>query len=148
MLVKHGIPFHVFVPVGLVNETRQLQLSTNDIRTLSTNPLIGFGAHGLLHRSLTSLNDDELKRELSTSRTVLSELTECEVQSMSYPFGDHDDRVRNAARNMGFALAGTSSPGTCHKLVDPMQIPRIDIWAMDSPRDVLNKLRGAWDWLL
>lgn len=145
ILCERGIPFHVFVPAGLVNLVRTLHLSKDDVRGLSSNPLVGFGAHGLMHRSLTSMPDYELTSELNTSRKALSELTGSDVRSMSYPFGDHDERVHRAARHAGFTYAGTSSPGTCDESTDPMQIPRVDIWAMDSARDVVNKLRGAWD---
>lgn len=148
LLIERSIPFHVFIPVGLVGDERGTHLSHSDISMLATEPLIGFGAHGLTHRPLTEFVDDQLRHELSESRRQLSALTQRDIITMSYPFGQHDERVRSAVHGAGFRLAGTSSPGPDNPGGDPLQIPRTDIWAMDSAGDAVLKARGAWDWLL
>ena len=148
LLIERSIPFHVFIPVGLVTDERGTHLSNSDISALATEPLIGFGAHGLTHRPLTEFVDDQLRHELLESRRRLSALTQRDIITMSYPFGQHDERVRGAVHGAGFRLAGTSSPGPDNLGGDPLQIPRTDIWAMDSARDAVLKARGAWDWLL
>ena len=148
LLIERHIPFHVFVPVGLVSDRRGTHLSRHDITSLATEPLVGFGAHGLTHRPLDALRDDDLAHELTESRRELSGLAKRDIVTMSYPFGRHDERVRSAVRESGFQLAATSSPGRYSASRDALQIPRTDVWAMDSPRDAVQKARGAWDWLL
>jgi len=147
-LIERNIPFHIFVPPACSHEMETLHLSHNQLRSLASESMIGIGAHGYHHRSLTKLDDNELINELVQSRSELSRITGSEVETMSYPFGQHDERVRRAVRQAGFTLAATSTPGWMTSTSDLLQVPRIDIWALDSPRTVISKLQGGWDWLL
>lgn len=147
-LVDRKIPFHIFVPSACSHERETLHLSHNQLRSLTSESLIGIGAHGYRHRDLTELNDRELVDELVRSRSELSQITNREIDTMSYPFGQHDERVQKAVQQAGFALAATSAPGSFTTTTDLLQVPRIDIWALDSPQTVINKIVGGWDWLL
>ena len=147
-LIDRKIPFHIFVPPACSHELETLHLSHNQLRSLASESIVGIGAHGYRHRDLTKLDDDELINELVQSRNELSRLIGSEIGTMSYPFGQHDERVRRAVQQAGFTLAATSTPGRFTKTTDVLQVPRTDIWALDSPRTVINKLEGGWDWFL
>lgn len=69
------------------------------------------GSHGLTHRFLTLLSDDEVRRELEVSRDVLSEVTGSEVKSFAPPGGRVDDRVAALARQCGYEFVCTSRVG-------------------------------------
>jgi peptidoglycan/xylan/chitin deacetylase (PgdA/CDA1 family) len=147
-LIDRKIPFHIFVPPACSHELETLHLSHNQLRSLATESLIGIGAHGYRHRDLTEFDDSDLADELARSRSELSRITGTQISTMSYPFGQHDERVRKAVRQAGFTLAATSAPGSFTTTTDLLQVPRIDIWALDSPQTVINKIVGGWDWLL
>ncbi len=147
-LIDRGIPFHVFVPVELCDMQSGLHLSRAQIRDLATEPLVGIGSHGYSHVPLAGLAATKLRHELTRSRGELEELTGREITSMSYPFGSFGDEVCHAVREAGFTRAATSQPGILDSATDLLRIPRTDIWAMDSNRTVINKIRGGWDLLL
>ena len=87
------------------------------------------GSHGRTHRLLSALPDDELDEELSGSRAAI-ESHGYACASISYPFGEVEDRVIRAARVAGYTagsgLAGRFHPG------DPMRIPRVAVDGHDG----------------
>lgn len=147
-LLENGIPFHIFIPVKCLTEEPSLHLSLNQLCELAKEPLIGIGAHGYSHQSLLHLSARHLHDELMSSRSELQSVSGRTITTMSYPFGEHDQRVNEAARTAGFTLAATSKSGLFDRTTDFLQVPRTDIWAMDSPRTVVSKLQGGWDWIL
>jgi glycosyltransferase involved in cell wall biosynthesis/peptidoglycan/xylan/chitin deacetylase (PgdA/CDA1 family) len=63
------------------------------------------GSHGMTHRELTSLDDDELAEELQRSRAMLEERLGQSVVDFCYPRGKYDDRVLAAVAKAGYARA-------------------------------------------
>jgi peptidoglycan/xylan/chitin deacetylase (PgdA/CDA1 family) len=111
------------------------------------------GSHSRTHRLLSALSDDELDEELAGSRdAVVGRVGAC--ASISYPFGELDDRVVAAARRAGYScgsgLAGRFVRG------DELRIPRVAIsGGDDSVRFALKtsslfgllRTTPAWTWL-
>ncbi len=50
-------------------------------------------AHGLVHATLTALDDDGVVKEMEEDRLILSDIVGYEVVGMAYPNGGVDDRV-------------------------------------------------------
>jgi peptidoglycan/xylan/chitin deacetylase (PgdA/CDA1 family) len=85
------------------------------------------GSHGLTHRDLRALSEEELERELAESRWRLEELTGSRPTAIAYPYGAHDARVAAAAGRF-YSLGLTTElrplgPGT-----QPMRLPRLDAY--------------------
>ncbi|MBB4953764.1 peptidoglycan/xylan/chitin deacetylase (PgdA/CDA1 family) [Agrobacterium vitis] len=90
-------------------------LSTADLRDFAAHPLVSLGAHGLSHRALVPLNDDELQQEIATSLDYVEALSGQRPTGFAYPYGDArsiDARTIAAVRNAGLALGVTTRPGT------------------------------------
>jgi peptidoglycan/xylan/chitin deacetylase (PgdA/CDA1 family) len=87
---------------------------------------IEIGSHTATHAHLTGLSDSELHSELRDSRDQLEEVLGKPCRFLAYPYGEHDLRVRTAARASGyeaaFALPGRSKP------YDLFAVPRVGIW--------------------
>lgn len=147
-LLGLGIPFHIFVPINLCRVNQGLHLTQSQIRDLASEPLVGIGSHGYSHVPLNQLSNDELRQELTRSRYELEELTGRTISTISYPFGSFSPEVCRAVHDTGYIRAATSQPGLLKPTTNLLQIPRTDIWAMDSNRTVINKIRGGWDLFL
>jgi peptidoglycan/xylan/chitin deacetylase (PgdA/CDA1 family) len=95
----------------------------------------GVGSHTVTHPRLLRLSDAELGREFVDSRERIEDATGRPCGWLAYPYGEHDDRVRNAARRAGYERGFTlRSAGT-----DPYASPRIDLYRRDSvPRALLK----------
>lgn len=142
------IPLCVFVSRQYVESGDSRYLSRSEVIELSSYPNITLGTHGVSHRRLTELNPSELRHELMESREWLEDLIGQSVNSLSYPHGASDGRVVQEVAAAGYVLAAGSSIGTYRDIRQRFQIPRIDIWSLDSPSTVVSKLSGRWDALL
>jgi peptidoglycan/xylan/chitin deacetylase (PgdA/CDA1 family) len=108
------------------------------------------GSHTRTHPHLTRIDDDALRTELSASREdVERRFGRC--PTLAYPYGDHDERVVEAARAAGYAAAGTL-PARLHK-ARPLAWPRVGIYHGDDERRFRMKvsrgmrlLRGSRLW--
>ena len=81
-------------------------LSPDDIKALSQHHEIG--AHTLSHPRLTSLSDDEAKKEIIESKLWVEELTKKSCEMFCYPYGNVNNRIRNIVKQSGFKGARTT----------------------------------------
>ncbi len=146
-LLQHlQIPFTVFVCSGFIGDASGNFLSTAELRELAGLPGVSVGSHGATHAALTGLDDEALRRELVTSKAALEDLTGRPVDSISYPHGAVDRRVRDAAAVAGYRIGACSRFDINDAARDPLLLCRTDIHGNDSVRVFEQKLRGDWDW--
>ena len=90
---------------------------------------MAIGSHTLTHRVLASLNEEDQRREIFTSKIRLEKELGREMRSFAYPLGgpDHinEDSIR-LAREAGYRIAYTFSTGAASRINDPWSIRRID----------------------
>jgi peptidoglycan/xylan/chitin deacetylase (PgdA/CDA1 family) len=96
---------------------------------------IAIGSHTVSHPHLTTLSDEQLRRELTESKVEIEDRLGRPCSALSYPYGEHDDRVRAAALGAGYlrayALTGSSS--------DAYAAPRLDLYRRHTvPRTLLR----------
>ncbi|MEZ5079029.1 MAG: polysaccharide deacetylase family protein [Solirubrobacterales bacterium] len=94
------------------------------------------GSHGISHRRMPNLSDEELTEELLDSRRRLADrFGACDM--LAYPFGDWDERVAAAAAAAGYEFA-FSLPFGEQKEATRLSIPRV----MVDDRDVSWRFRA------
>ena len=126
-----GLPLAVPELEGEVR-ARPERLATMDWSRLRDIAARGFevGSHTVSHPHLPRLSDPELEAELLDSRLRCEEELGTRCRYLAYPFGEHDDRVRAAARRAGY-----SAGFALHErgdVRDPFAVPRIDFYRDDS----------------
>lgn len=146
LLVKNNIPFTVFVISDFIRTGQPGFLSAAELRELAAMPGVQIGAHGASHIPLTGCSDAELEHELKSSKRELEDVLGRPVDTMSYPYGAVNRRVREAVSAAGYALAACSYPGVNPASRDPLLIARTEILSGDSARLLRQKIRGDWDW--
>jgi peptidoglycan/xylan/chitin deacetylase (PgdA/CDA1 family) len=125
-----------------------------DWKTLDELAVAGWeiGSHGRTHRLLSGLPEDELEHELAGSRAALLQRGYA-ATSISYPWGELDDRVVAAARRAGYTV-GSGLAGRFHR-GDAMRIPRVAVDGGDgsarfalktSPWFDLARSTLLWTW--
>jgi peptidoglycan/xylan/chitin deacetylase (PgdA/CDA1 family) len=145
VLSELGLPATVFVPTGLMGrrppmrwrgidewvgtpyEEELTPLSWDELRLLRD---AGWevASHTVSHARLTQLNDEALASELSESRQRCAREMGRPCESLAYPYGDHDERVRAAARDAGYAAAASIRPGPPNLF----SWPRIGVYPVDD----------------
>jgi peptidoglycan/xylan/chitin deacetylase (PgdA/CDA1 family) len=101
---------------------------------------VEIGAHSRTHPFLTRESDQRLVAELCGSIDDLEATGLKRPRFLAYPFGDHDERVRNTARDANIAAAFTVTPGVFQAGDDPLRVPRIEIMRNDTGLKLLWKI--------
>jgi peptidoglycan/xylan/chitin deacetylase (PgdA/CDA1 family) len=94
-------------------------MSKEDIRQI--NRYFEIGSHGVNHRVLTGLADDELRNEVYGGKKWLEDVLGGPVMSFCYPRGKHDSRVARIVKEASFAGARTSMLNVIDAPSDPFR---------------------------
>jgi len=97
---------HVYENLGHDVRSLSRPMTSGQLREMAENGM-QFGSHTVSHPILARLTDEELKCELSESRTKLRDWTGQEVKTLAYPNGglaDFSEKVVIAARAAGYEL--------------------------------------------
>jgi len=146
ILLDYNIPFTVFVSPAWIQSKDEKYLTPSELLELSSMPSVSIGAHGMTHMSLTECDDCTLMNELTSSKKYIEDLIGGPVNTMSYPFGAADRRVRDAAEKAGYLLSTCSRFDINDASRDPLLLCRTEITGNDSIRVFKQKLHGDWDW--
>jgi peptidoglycan/xylan/chitin deacetylase (PgdA/CDA1 family) len=143
-----GVPIQIFVCTSYARTGAPLtlpELAGDDPEQLATMDWdallehahrgVAIGSHAVSHPHLTKLTGDELRRELNESKEEIEDRLGRPCEDLAYPYGEHDERVRAAARAAGYgrayALRGSRS--------DPYAAPRVDLYRRHTvPRTILR----------
>jgi peptidoglycan/xylan/chitin deacetylase (PgdA/CDA1 family) len=146
LLVELGLPFTVFVSTAFVRNKDRRFMTPDMLRSLAALPGASIGAHGDSHIALTGCDDKKLHSELLSSRRYLEDIIGAPVQVLTYPYGDVNQRVRDAAQAAGYVMGACSQAGLNYSDRDPLLIKRTEITSHDTVRTFRHKLDGNWDW--
>jgi peptidoglycan/xylan/chitin deacetylase (PgdA/CDA1 family) len=102
----------------------------DELRELSERE-VEIGSHTVNHPHLTLVSDAALEHELVDSKHRIEEELGRPCRFLAYPYGDHDRRVREAARAAGYEAAFALPIGT--RWGDRFQIGRVGVWRSDRP---------------
>ncbi|MBA8821873.1 polysaccharide deacetylase [Ochrobactrum sp. P6BS-III] len=89
------------------------------------------GAHTLDHVHLTETPDNEARRQISLSKTVLENMLGEEVSSFCFPYGENNPIHREMAEEAGFKTATTTVRGRAGPANNLFELPRISIRRRD-----------------
>jgi peptidoglycan/xylan/chitin deacetylase (PgdA/CDA1 family)/aminoglycoside phosphotransferase (APT) family kinase protein len=108
------------------------RLATMDWAKLRELVARGFevGSHTVSHPHLPLLGDDELDAELLGSKLRCEEELGVPCRYLAYPYGEHDERVRAAARRAGYAAAFVLHDRDPHE--DRFAVSRVDMYRDDA----------------
>lgn len=153
-LKKYGFTATIFITTGyLTGNSKQKKywekwehLTNDNIRELIAS---GFevGSHSLSHSVLISLDDINLRREISDSKSVLEKTIKNKTPFLSYPHGSFNKRVENIVREEGYLAACTSITGFNDNKSNLFALKRVEIRGSDSLEDFIDKINGHYNWL-
>ncbi|MGB2951828.1 MAG: polysaccharide deacetylase family protein [Gaiellaceae bacterium] len=124
-------------PLGVPELAAEVKAHPGELLTMGWDELRGLadrgleiGSHSISHAHLLRLSDAELRREVAESRERIEAELGRPCRLLAYPYGEHDARVRSAARAAGyeaaFALPGRAAP------VDRFALPRVGVYRKDG----------------
>jgi peptidoglycan/xylan/chitin deacetylase (PgdA/CDA1 family) len=104
---------------------------------------IAIGSHTVTHRDLTTLSSADALAELSDSRRVLERRLGHPVQWLAYPAGAENASVVALARQAGYVLAVTTSPGSVQSAADPLELHRYEVLDTTGVGGLASMLGGG-----
>lgn len=115
-------------------------MTESQVETLLDN---GFelGNHTRTHRSLPTLNDEELKDEIVIFQRELESRFGVDVVSFCYPMGDYDKRVVAAVRQAPLYIGVTTMEGFACASQGLLTLRRVPIFRFDTMASFRRKLR-------
>jgi peptidoglycan/xylan/chitin deacetylase (PgdA/CDA1 family) len=129
ILANRRHPALLFVSPALLGKetTPERIVSADELLELRRS---GFevGAHGLDHRELTGLSDEELRRQCAGAREHLGDILGTLPRAFSYPHGAFDTRACRAV-----AAAGYEVGFAVDRSAGIYALPRIGVYGRDSP---------------
>lgn len=129
ILQQYGFKAHFFITTGWIGTP--YFLTPEQIKALHEAGM-GIGSHGVTHRFLSDLPDNEAVSELTESRERLSAIVGSSVTSFSAPGGRFCKRTEQSARQIGYRYFVTSEVGLVSIDAFTTFIPRCTIKAATS----------------
>ena len=117
-------------------------MTTKEILELDAGGIIEFASHSYGHKSLPALDDEELDYELVASRQQLESLLGHTIYFFTYPYGDLNERVKQAVRRAGYQCAFAVDSGPLDFFGDLFEIRRMIITNRDDESYIFSKLSG------
>jgi peptidoglycan/xylan/chitin deacetylase (PgdA/CDA1 family) len=128
-----GLPFDVReLRDEVAAHPRELEtMSWEGLRSLAERG-VEIGSHTVNHPHLCALPDCELEQELRDSRSRVEDEVRRRCRFLAYPYGEHDERVENAARHAGYDAAFGLARSTNAGRRDHYAVPRVDLYRDDN----------------
>ncbi len=143
ILSAHDTKATIFPVVGYLGRLSDwdvypsmMHLSKDQLREIAS---LGheIGSHTMTHADLTLLADKDLRYELYASRIELEDILGASVVSLSFPGGNWNARVIDAALDAGYTC-GTMYRGNSR--AHPSFLPATGIYSIDTMGDIMAKV--------
>ncbi|NET38915.1 MAG: polysaccharide deacetylase family protein, partial [Cyanothece sp. SIO1E1] len=108
LLKKYGYPatFSIFTAKVDGDIIGRSTVTWSQLRTMAADPLVTIAAHSITHpRDLTTLPDEELEQEVTTSKQILETRLGIPIRYFTYPEGRHDEQVMETTQDAGYQAA-------------------------------------------
>ncbi|OGD86905.1 hypothetical protein A2Z23_01425 [Candidatus Curtissbacteria bacterium RBG_16_39_7] len=141
ILRKYNFSAVSFIPTGFVGRPGYMTWSM--VEEISTRGGVEFESHGVNHKDLASLSEQELVRELEDSKKVLEEKTGRPVDFLAYPYGGFNQRVVQIVRKTGYKSAVSTISGEKQMGDELFALRRIRVPGMPTLVAFTARLRQA-----
>lgn len=157
-LTRRSIPWTVFVPTGCLGkppswienaraESKADRVVTpEELRELARDPLVTIASHSISHPNFLRLDETSAARELRESRSTLEALLSRPIEFFSFPYGAHNARIHQQARDAGYRRIFTSEPLPAFASGPEFVTGRIGVDPDDWPLEFRLKISGAYRW--
>lgn len=136
----HGLCPTIFLPVEYIGRKDLGMLSLDEIKELQRYGFI-FQSHTWTHRPLTSVPEEELRKELVDSKNKLSEMLDAKVSALCMPLGFFTTSLLRNIKDAGYVEIYSCIPGNVTD--GPYGLISRNLVQHASPLQLKLILRGA-----
>lgn len=124
LLLRHGLPFTLFVATDNIERKTTEYMSWDEVRKLARNDLVTIGLHPAVYQRLDEEPDAEILRQINSARVAYREKLGQEARFFAYPFGEYSQAYRDIIAKQGFTAAFGEQSGVAHAGTDHFALPR------------------------
>ena len=124
-LRRYSLPFTIFLTTDFINNKNHTFMSWDDVKDMSKDSLVTFGAHTQSHVNLSALEDEDKESEIVGSGCIIADQINKKVDYFAYPSGGYDDYSMTLVEQN--YLAGFKDRTDGNVDVDKRKIARISI---------------------
>lgn len=138
-LKKRGMVGNFFIPTQYADAGGELLVNWDQVLEMDRAGN-EFGGHTISHEDLTSINLDEMQRQLGGAKAYMEEKLGHPTYALSYPFGAFNPRVIAETGAAGYRAALILCCGYEQSADIMLALPRIRVSYEDTIQDIAGKL--------
>jgi peptidoglycan/xylan/chitin deacetylase (PgdA/CDA1 family) len=131
----------IFLSVDFIKTNRRPHLSIDQIKEMKT--VVNFQNHGMMHRDMTQLPEDEARHDLFKSKQIIEEITGEPVYAFAYPYNKCTPELARLVEECGYKLARMGDRTLNHQDANRFTLKSIGIPENASVLDVRYRLLKA-----
>ena len=110
-------------------ERKRVFLSWDEVHEMHDSGIITFGSHTQNHQILTTLTEDEIQYELTSSKEDLLRynVVDSSFIPFCYPNGNYSKKIAEMVRRAGYHLAATTRGGWNDASASPFELKRVSV---------------------
>ena len=154
ILRDYKISATIFIPTGNIGQKPLWDMEKEAVEKvagketlLSFRSVVDYGSHTVSHPFLTQISDCKLTRELSESRSVLEKMLDCRIDTLAFPYGDHNEHIINESEKFGYRYVYSIAPERIDTGNYKLLRGRTAVSVKDSSLEFQLKTKGAYAWL-
>lgn len=124
LLIEKKIPFTVFIPAEKVEEAKPPYMTWDDLRNLKKSGFVTFGIHPSSYARLHGETEEEIRRQINNSISLIRKALETQPVLFAYPFGEYDSKYKEIIASLGFKAAFGQNSGVAYPGDDFFAFPR------------------------
>lgn len=119
-------------------------MSDQQLRACHESGLVEIGSHGMTHRRLPDLTDDQSRQEITAAKTQIESAIGAPVLSFAYPYGAYGDREVSFVREAGYRFGIGTVNGPLSLWQDHFRVRRVTIFPGTRPFEFWKKTCGYY----
>ena len=108
IMKQYKIPFTLFIIEDFIG--RPGYMTMDQIKELSSDPLVEIGSHGVSHKNLTTLTEEEIVDEIRGTKKRIENILGKRINKFAYSHGQYNDVCLNYVKVYDTAFAADSKP--------------------------------------
>lgn len=157
-LLTRSLPATIFAPSGNlgsdpkwsmqeVHKQEADRIMTGEQLATIASDTIQIGSHTVSHPRLSTVDTNQLMYEIDQSKKDLEALLGRPVSTLSFPYGDYDERVLLSAKESGYKFVYTISPEVVNTSSTSVARGRVATSPSDGAFEFYLKMVGAYSWM-
>ncbi len=125
ILKKEKIPFVIFINTETVGSKGYM--SWSEIKEIDKFAFVHIGNHSHSHDYLVDKTDEDIRKDLETSKQIFKKKLNYETKFFAYPFGEYKNSYKKIVNDLGFVYAFGQHSGVIDKTKNKLELPRFPI---------------------